>query len=422
MDRILNAMLLGVAVVMAELTAVADYVREDELDVAVIVQQTSVPQQVADLRTTFPVASLSGTALKGLMYSANSWERNAAQDASRTATITAQAGTLANGVFTPDGSAEVTVMSGRKGEGTVDWNATEISKMVYRLTHTVRKGGAVDAAGTFYGYLDFTHRVGCYASQAEVEAVLGEITHRITVVPDADWPWQPIDSAAVRSGIGTDEWLEPDVETTTTFSFFGRGVLNYDYALSGGTLKVLADDEEVSTFVEVTAGWVSRTIAFDGHEAHKVEFAYTADGSGAAAIRNVRWEEPSEGMRMTGAGEAVRVDLQEGEVRTPKKLAHVLPFVYSPTNFTGTVDGTAARVSIVRLEGDDPDVTKWTETGAPRVLKECSDEGEVVWRAEKGVWKATFEIFDGETRKDPPQIKYFDLRNATGYGFALILK
>ena len=382
-------------------------------------RQTS--QLRCDLRTVFPVASLADEALKGLMYSANGWVRNATDDATRTATITARAGTLANGVFTSDGSAEVTVATGLTGEGTVDWAVTEISKKVYQLTHTARKGGTVDAAGTCYGYLDFTHCVS-WASQADVEAaVLGAVTHKIAVIQDEDWPWQPVDSAAVRSGIVTDEWLEPDEKTATTFTFKGRGVLHYDYSLSGGELAVIADDEVVSVFAEATTGSVSCQVAFDGFGAHEVSFAYTAVGGAEAALRNVRWEESEDGERAGASRGKVRADLQAGEVRTPRRLADVLPFVYSPTNFIGTVDGKSARVSIVQLEGTDPDVTKWAEVpGTWRKLKESTDEGEVKWRAKKGVWKATFEIFDDDKLKET-QIKYFDLRNANGNGFAIIL-
>ena len=422
MNRISNTLLLETAVVVSALAAKADYVCEDELDGAVVVQQMSVPRQVADLRTTFPVASPGGAALKGLMYSANSWERNAAAEASRTATITAQAGTLANGVFTPDGSAEVTIAEELTGEGTVDWNATMTSKAVYRLTHTVRKNGTVDAAGTCYGYFDFTNGVS-HASQADVEAaVLGAITHTIAVLQDEDWPWQPIDSAAVRSGIVTDEALEPETETATVFAFKGHGVLNYEYGLSGGTLVVIADDKVVATFTEPKADFAPCHVSFDGYGAHEVSFVYTAVGGAVAAIRNVRWEVLDESSRTTGAGEQVCVDLQEGEVRTPARFEHVQPFVYSPTNFTGTVDGKSARVSIVQLEGADPDVTKWTTEvrGTARVLKEATDEGEVKWRAKAGVWKATFEIFDGPTLKDT-QIKFFDLRDAKGKGLLIFI-
>ena len=426
MNRMLNTMLLGAAAITAALSAAADYVREDELTVAIdrsVASDAAEPSdyETIDLRTTFPVESLESKALKGLMYSANGWARNAANDASRTASITARAGTLANGVFMSDGSAEVTVAAGLTGEGSVNWNATEISKKVYQLTHTVRKGGTVDAAATFYGYLDFTHCVS-WASQADVEtAVLGAITHKITVTQDEDCPWQPVDSAAVRSGIVTDEGLEPDAEPATTFAFKGRGVLHYEYGLSGGMLEVFVGGKVVATFTEPKAGFVPCHVSFDGYGAHEVSFVYTAVGGAVAAIRNVRWEVLDESSRTDIAGEAIRVDLQEGEVRTPKKFAHVLPFVYSPTNFTGTVDGKSSRVSIVQLGGTDPDVTKWTEIpGTWRKLKEATDEGEVKWRAKKGVWKATFEIFDGSTLKDT-QIKYFDLRNANGNGLVIFV-
>ena len=133
MNRILNTMLLGAAAITVALSAAADYVREDELTVAIdrsVASDAAEPSdyETIDLRTTFPVESLESNALKGLMYSANGWARNAANDASRTASITARAGTLANGVFMSDGSAEVTVAAGLTGGGSGNWNATEITK------------------------------------------------------------------------------------------------------------------------------------------------------------------------------------------------------------------------------------------------------------------------------------------------------
>ena len=66
-------------------------------------------------------------------------------------------------------------------------------------------------------------------------------------------------------------------------------------------------------------------------------------------------------------------------------------------------------------------MTTWAEVpGTWRKLKEATDEGEVKWRAKKGVWRATFEIFDGETLKDT-QIKYFDLREARGNGIIIFV-
>lgn len=385
-----------------------------------------------DLRTTFPVSNPEGDpALRGLMYSASGFERGAAADSSRTAAITARAGFLANGVFAPDGTAEVTVGTGLMGEGTVDWNPTEISKRVYQLTHTARKDGAVDTTAYFYGYLDFTHCVS-YASQADVEAaVLGAITHPIAVTQDEVMPWQPIDSAAVRSGLETSEWLEPEDETTTTFIFSGRGTLHFDYDLTGGTLEVIADGAVVLTFNEATADWMPCQASFDGYGAHEASFVYSAVGGGATAgIRNVRWEEQPESSRSIDEGEDVCVDLREG-VRKPKRLAEVLPFQYSSTNWVGFVDGESVRfdaesiaqVTIVGLTGTDPDVCTWTEE-VPGTFKElvCKvGEGEIKWRPKNGVWKATFVIKDGDEGIHA-ETAIFDLRDAHGVGLMLFLR
>ena len=420
MNRALYKLLPGAVAIAVTLSAAADYVRENELDIATDVQSMSIPHQVVDLRAVIPVATLADDALHGLMYSAFGFERGAAADASRTATIMAQAGTLANGVFTPDGTAGIAVLPETTGEGTVDWSLTDISKNIYRLTHTVRKDDVVDASGFHYCYFDFTHCL-VWSPQAEVEAaVLGEVTHAISVIQDEYWPWQPIDVSTARSGIMTIAGLEPGEETATAFAFKGRGVLHCEYELSGGELTVIADGNVVSTITEPTTGWVPYQVEVDGYEAHEVSFVHTAAGGAEAAIRNVRWEVLEESSRTTAADAGVRIDLQPGKVRTPVKFSQVLPFVYSPTNFTGTVDGKSSRVSVVRLKGDDPDVTKWTAVGAPQTLKKATDEGEVKWMPRKGVWKATFEIYDGTELKDT-QIMYFDLRNATGNGTVLII-
>ncbi len=398
-------------------------VREDELAVSAVGVEALSVEQPFDLRPAFPVSSLEDDALKGLMYSAIGWELDPVSDSSRTVTITAKAGALENGVFTPDGSSALTVLPAREGRGTVDWQPVDISRKVYQLTHMVRGNGGADATAYLYGYFDFS-KCEVWASQADVEkAVLGEVTHKIAVVQDEYWPWQPINVAVVRSGIVTDEYLDSEEETTTAFTFNGCGVLRYDYLLTGGKLEVVVDGAVVATFAEVV-DWTSSQLAFEDYGAHEVVFRYTAVGGGAvAAIRNVwREEDDSTGLAQDALSD-VRADLQEGAVRTPKKFEHVLPFVYSPTNFTGTVDGKSSRVSIVQLTGDDPDVTKWTTEvrGTARTLKKATDEGEVKWRAKKGVWRATFEIFDGETLKDT-QIKYFDLREASGNGIIIFVK
>ena len=380
-----------------------------------------------DLRTTFPVASLDDNALKGLMYSANSWVRGAAADATRTATITAQAGSLVDGVFTPDGSAELTVLPATMGEGTTDWALAEISKKIYRLMHTSRKGGTVDDAGTCYGYLDFTHCVS-WASQEDVEAaVLGAITHKIAVIQDELRPWQPLDSTAVRSGIETDELLAAEETTATTFTFKGRGVLHYEYALTGGTLDVVADGETVSVFAEETADWVSCQVSFEGFGAHEVSFVYTAVGNYAtAAIRNVRWVVDDDSTRTQKDGDQTRVDLREG-VRTPKNRDEVLPFAYSSTNWIGVAGATAeskAHVRVVQMTGSDPVVTNWTTevAGTSRVLYDAPGEDVVSRKLKVGcVWKATFDILNGE-KSIYSEESWFDLRQTHVPGFLLMIK
>lgn len=398
-----------------------NWVRENELVLSCDLVRGEAQEAVCDLRTAFTVATLEDDpALKGLMYSAIGWELDAAADSSRTVAISATPGTLVDGAFAPVGSP-VEVLPATTGRGSFNWQVATIEKKLYQLTHTVRNGSSVDATGTLVGYIDFSH-AAIWASQDDVEAaVLGERTQSLTVTQDATWPWQPIGTPVALSGIRTDETLGEGVATATTFSFTGVGAFNYEYALDGGQLTIVVDG--VETVLAATAGaWTSGTVELGTSGDHVVAFAYVAAGGGStAALRNVSRSD-EDGDLASAEGDDICVDLQEGEVRTPRKLAWVMPFVYSPTNFIGTVDGTVARVSIVRLEGDDPDVTQWTEVGTPRVLKESSDEGEVVWRARKGVWKAVFEFYNGDKLLEKEtQTKIFDLRNATGNGLVLFI-
>ena len=420
MNRIFNTLLLGVA-----FSAVAEepnWVRENELNVDTDLVRDETQAAVCDLRTAFTVATLEDDpALQGLMYSAIGWELDAAADASRTVAISAVPGALVDGAFVSSGSP-VAVLVAKPGRGSCDWQMTTAEKKLYQLTHTVKNGSAVDATGTLIGYIDFSH-AAIWSSQGDVEAaVLGERTQSLTVTQDATWPWQPIGTPAALSGIRTEGALDEGLSTATVFSFSGVGAFTYEYALDGGRLTIVVDG--VETVLAATAGaWTSGTVEFGTSGEHVVEFSYVAAGGGpTAALRNVRRDSPDLTALASDEGGDIRVDFQPGEVRTPRKLAWVLPFVYSPTNFIGTVDGTAARVSIVRLEGDDPDVTQWTEVGTPRVLKKGSDEGEVVWRAKKGVWKAVFEFYNGDKllEKDT-QTKIFDLRNATGNGTVIFV-
>ena len=136
-------------------------------------------------------------------------------------------------------------------------------------------------------------------------------------------------------------------------------------------------------------------------------------------------ETPIQQVVAEGVAPKVRLDLREG-VRTPKRLAQVLPFQYSSTNWVGDVIGVSptsvAKVAIVQLTGDDPDVAKWTTEvpGTAKVLKQGIGDGEVPWNAKKGVWRATFEILNGD-KSIHEETAIFDLRNSTGNGLVIML-
>lgn len=88
---------------------------DGESDRAVVTVSATV-----DCRTVFPVAKLEDEpALKGLMYSALGWELDTIPDASRTAMITAQGGTLEEDGFESDGSPEIVVMPAATGRGEI---------------------------------------------------------------------------------------------------------------------------------------------------------------------------------------------------------------------------------------------------------------------------------------------------------------
>lgn len=101
----------------------------------------------------------------------------------------------------------------------------------------------------------------------------------------------------------------------------------------------------------------------------------------------------------TVSSDGVRFDLREGEVLKTSSPAEIPPFAYSATNFVGLSEaagGTVAAVSIVKLEGTGDDLTRWTERGSRRKLVESAGEGAYAWSAKRGVWKAVFEIRDGQ--------------------------
>ena len=109
-------------------------------------------------------------------------------------------------------------------------------------------------------------------------------------------------------------------------------------------------------------------------------------------------------------------------------MTEVLPFTYSSTNWIGDVVGVSAasvaRVALVQLTGDDDDVTTWTEVpGTASVLvNDVVGEGEKVarWNPKDGVWKATFDILNGNSSIHQ-ETAFFDLRSLAK-GMLIIFK
>ena len=396
--------------------------REDELTVQHV--DAAVVQVIPlDCREVFEVRRSDGDpALKGLTFSSIGWDVEAGEDLTRTVVITAEGGALsASGTFTPDGS-RLTVLEERSGRGTFDWQVVDPPKKLYRLTHEVRKNGSPDAAETLYGYLDFTY-CDKEATLAEIEkALLHPASHVVGVRPDALRAWQPVDYLSSGTGLETDRSLAQGVRTTIELEFSGHGELSFECRLTGGALSVARDGGEPEVIDVPTGGWVRQTLAFDDGGEHTVVFAYVSGGDGAtAAIRRVRWAEDEKVLTSGVTVCDVRTDLSEGDVRAPARMEYVLPFAYSSTNWIGGVSGataeSVARVTIVELTGEDPDVRAWTEKGAVRVLRNAPGEGAVKWRPKKGVWKATFEI-PGTTHCEEV---WFDLRDAIAPGFMLMV-
>ena len=425
MKNTFNAILVLLAGFSA-IAACADVLTEDEIGTFEERYGDEVEVEI-DLRTVFPVAKLvDDPALRGITYSARGWRLEVpVEDSTRSAMITAIPGSVINGYFSPEG-AQMTVLASTTGEGTVDWHPSSIQRKVYQLLHSARVGGVDDAFAACRGYLDFTECEQQHASIEDVEeAVLGAVTHPIVTVQDERFPWQPIGSAGAGSGIATDVGLV-GVTTTTEFSFEGRGVLYYEYALTGGSLTVRANGKDISTFAE-PVDWQSCEVRFEGVVAHRIAFVFAATGGGAtAALRGVRWVVADEDVRVQGDGSEVIVDLREG-VRTPKRSDEILPFVYSSTNWIGDVKGATAeskaRVTIVQMKGSDPEVSSWTEEVSDtfRELANESGEGEArKWKPKKGVWKATFDILNGDT-SIYSEDAWFDLRKTSTPGFMLMV-
>lgn len=405
-----NVLMTALAVCTTAVLA-DDFVREDELVAVTDLQLCESGEKRIDMRLQIPVATLTDEVLKGITYSARGWRFDIPEDdPGRTVTITARAGTLVGGVFTPTDS-EMTVAAARTGEGTFDWTPSAVLNKVYQLAHVTRCGDAIEES--VYGYFDFT---GCdFLVQLEAAAVADD-SHTIGMALDGTHPWRPISSEIPRSGIRTDPGLTTAETSAMTFSVTGCGTLHFEYALDGGSLTVAVDGEPFETLASAD-DWQRRSVELGRYGTHEIRFVYTAAGGGkTAALREVCWSPDEGAARACGEMDGVCLDLCEG-VRTPKWLSEVLPFAYSSTNWIGDVRGAAARVTVAELEGTGPDVTKWAVKGSCE-LYDGPGEGTVRWSPQTGVWKATFEIPGGSHVEDA----WFDLRDSCGDGILLMLE
>ena len=80
--------------------------------------------------------------------------------------------------------------------------------------------------------------------------------------------------------------------------------------------------------------------------------------------------------------------------------------------YTSAGNGTAAAIRNVR----------WTDevSGMFRKLVDKPGEDAKPWRAKKGVWKATFDILNGDTSIHREE-SWFDLRKTSTPGFMLMV-
>ena len=383
----------------------------------------SLAKTSLDLSPSWSVEKPGSDVLKNLSYSSVGWDFNEVE-AGFSTKLTATAGTLEGGAFTPGADPDIIVaetLSGRRTDYT--WQPDGVGKKFYRLSHTVAKSTTVDRLRTLNAYFDFS---GCVmaATRGEVEAaVRSGVGYALDLQGETETLWQPV--AGAGSGVSAPTGLASGGTSTMSFAFDGTGTLSWKWSLAGGTISATIDGRQVGTLANV-ADWTQATAQVDDYGHHLVVFTFTSAGDGkTASLKDVVWNRPSTDERAAGSSAAVAVDLREG-VRRLRKFGELLPFVYSPTNFvglSGTTAGSVARVSVVQLAPEPTDdLTQWTNTiaGTEMVLVEASDESSVLWSAKQGVWRALFEIED-EGGVVHAESAIFDLRKYCN-GLMLILR
>lgn len=365
-----------------------------------------------------PVWVIESKDVSPLMYSAQGWDCEPV-DRGVTVGITAQAGSFEEGKWMPAESDPEVIASGLADRGTCNWDAKASKAAVCQVVHKVSSNSPLTINSDLIAYFVFTDKGK--AASSERLAVTAPVTHEFAVANDADNPWAYIggDGEGMRSADG----LAVGVASTLAFTISGKGAFSFDCTAAGGLLAVYVDDGLVET-VSAADDWTPKSydVALG---AHRVRLVFTPAGAGALAqVNGVRWRKDDATYDETEFG-VVRVDLREG-VRVLVEYEDRMPFTYSHTNFTGFAGASAAavaKVSVVELTGEGPDVSTWTDEipGTAKTLVERAGEGLVPCRISGGVWKATFEVFENATLIRT-ETAILDFRRFKARGFALFLR
>lgn len=311
---------------------------------------------------------------------------------------------------------------------TYTWTPQSISKQIYVLRHVVSKGSPMEML------------TACFSFENYENLPPTELDVRLAI--------RPADRFGCAYGITNDEenwWgliggpddgiAAPPGTSEFLFTLDGNGTLSFDYALGDGIWTVFVDDVQVRT-LDPAADWEALALACDGGESHTVRFVTVlSDASAFAYLQNVRWTE-EDWRSAAGASDETAVDLRTNAVRVIHR-GDLLPFSYSPTNFTGDVwikstgftkiaDGSVASVRVVQVTGEGDDVSQWTTEVAPSeqiLVSETDDEGRIVWKTgiTPAVWKAEFTIkTSGSVVHTETSI--LDLRKYRGNGMLIFLR
>jgi len=358
-----------------------------------------------DLRTQTET-SFSGNVV--ISYSSVGWEQEEIDDAaSVTLTVTPL----------PDGET-VTIASGLTGRSSFTWTPSSLAfGPVYRFDHYVIKGDVTNAVETLHGNTSFVE-----VGEIEPQQVFANGSATCAIANDKANPWTAGETAA--DGISA-----PSGASKFTFKPIYGGTLLFDYRLTGGTLEVYVDGALAAT-LSAAADWtLSPEITVSGQGTHQIEVRALTGAAAAACLRQVVWSETDGETTAFAASAVYRVDLTNG-VRCVRDSDGLLPFVYSPTNFTGiteTAEPTVARVRVVQLTGDEAEgVESWTNAvneiaSTERILVDkTTAEDSVVWIAKLGVWKLMFDILADDTVVRS-EYAIFDARKLKK-GFMLLLK